>query len=101
LETLTLADLQAIEGTVMLEFGAAWCSHCQAAQTLIGSAIAHYPQIRHIKIEDGKGRRLGRQFRVKLWPTLVFLKNGEEVSRVIRPESAAEIMEQLRRLLLQ
>jgi thioredoxin 1 len=42
--------------------------------------------VRHIKIEDGRGRRLGRSFRVKLWPTLIFMRNGEEMERLVRPD---------------
>ncbi len=47
--------------------------------------------MRHIKVEDGKGKPLGRSFRVKLWPTLVYLENGVENGRVVRPNSQAEI----------
>ena len=47
--------------------------------------------MRHIKIEDGSGRPLGRSFRVKLWPTLVFLRDGVEVARVVRPTGADAI----------
>jgi thioredoxin 1 len=45
--------------------------------------------VRHIRVEDGRGRPLGRSFRVKLWPTLVFLKDGKEVARLVRPSGAA------------
>jgi len=40
-------------------------------------------------VEDGPGRPLGRSYRVKLWPTLVFLQDGREVSRLVRPAGAA------------
>ncbi|HEY8049330.1 MAG TPA: thioredoxin family protein, partial [Ramlibacter sp.] len=49
-------------------------------------------EVRHLKIEDGPGRKLGRSFGVKLWPTLVFLKDGRELARVTRPRSDAEIV---------
>ena len=41
---------------------------------------------------DGRGRRLGRTFGVKLWPTLVFLRDGEEIAKLVRPKDAAEVM---------
>lgn len=71
----------------MIEFGAGWCGFCQAAQPMIAQALVQYPNVNHIKIEDGKGQRLGRIYAVKLWPTLVFLKDGVEVSRLVRPSS--------------
>ena len=75
----------------VIEFGATWCGYCQAAQTDIMSVMKKHPRVRHIRVEDGKGRPLGRSFRVKLWPTLVYLENGVERGRVVRPGSAAEI----------
>ena len=90
------ADIAEMQGTVLLEFGTAWCGYCKAAQFLIIDALARHPEIRHIKIEDGKGRRLGRFYRVKLWPTLVLLKGGTEVGRVVRPEDADEVSALLR-----
>jgi thioredoxin 1 len=75
----------------VIEFGASWCGYCQAAQADITAALSKRPAVRHIKIEDGKGRPLGRSFKVKLWPTLVYLENGAEVGRVVRPNNVAEI----------
>ena len=53
--------------------------------------LAKHPDLDHRKIEDGPGRRLGRSFRVKLWPTLILLKDGQEVARVVRPSDAADL----------
>jgi len=87
------ADVDALRGPTVLEFGAPWCGWCIAAQPLLASALAAHPQVRHLKIEDGSGRPLGRSFRVKLWPTLVFLRDGQEVARLVRP-SDRETIEQ-------
>jgi thioredoxin 1 len=87
----TRAEIDALTAPTVLEFGTAWCGHCQAAQPLIAAAFVGYPQVSHIKVEDGRGRPLGRSFGVKLWPTLVFLKQGREVARLVRPQGAAEI----------
>jgi len=43
------------------------------------------------KVEDGRGRPLGRSFGIKLWPTLVFLRDGQERARVVRPDRTDEI----------
>ncbi|MCE9562750.1 MAG: thioredoxin family protein [Planctomycetes bacterium] len=74
-------------GPVVLEFGASWCPHCQAIQSDMASTLAAHPNVQHIKVEDGKGKPLGRSFRVKLWPTLVFLRDGQVVSQLVRPSS--------------
>jgi thioredoxin 1 len=85
------AAVDEIRGPVVVEFGADWCGHCQAAQPLIAAALAPHPDVQHLKIADGKGRPLGRSFGVKLWPTLVFLRDGQETLRVVRPTDVASV----------
>jgi thioredoxin 1 len=85
------AEIDAMEGATLLEFGSPWCGWCRRAQPLIEAALGGHPQVRHIKIADASGRRLGRSFKVKLWPTLVFLKDGKELARVVRPGDGDEI----------
>jgi thioredoxin 1 len=80
-----------LEGPAVLEFGSPSCGYCRAAQAPLASALADYPNLCHIKIADGSGRPLGRSFKVKLWPTLVFLDNGREIARLVRPDDATEI----------
>lgn len=84
-------EVDALRGATVVEFGTHWCGHCTAAQPLIASAFVDHPDVRHLKVEDGPGRRLGRSYRIKLWPTLVFLRDGEEVARLVRPTDATSI----------
>ncbi len=88
---LNRADLDTLKGPAVVEFGASWCGYCQTAQPMIAAALSKYPDINHIRIEDGKGQRLGRTYAVKLWPTLIFLKDGIEISRLVRPADTASI----------
>lgn len=78
-------------GGVVLEFGDRLCGICSAARPAIEQAMATRPEVRHLKIADGRGRPLGRSFGVKLWPTLIFLQDGKEVGRLVRPMDAAPI----------
>jgi len=87
----TREEVNALTGPTLLEFGSRWCGYCQAAQADIAAALSRHPGIRHLKIEDGRGKLLGRSFGVKLWPTLVYLAEGQERGRVVRPGNAAEI----------
>ena len=92
------AEVDRLAGPTLLEFGNAWCGYCRAAQPRIASALEAHPGVRHIKIADASGKPLGRSFRVKLWPTLVFLDNGSEVARLVRPQESDAITEALERI---
>jgi thioredoxin 1 len=87
----TRAEIDALAGATLLEFGTSWCGHCRAARPLITEALAAHRGVRHVRVEDGSGLPLGRSFGVKLWPTLVFLVEGQEVARLVRPRNRRAI----------
>lgn len=93
----TREEIDRLPGAVVLEFGASWCGHCQALAPHLSKLLQGSPDVQHIKIEDGPGKRLGRSFRVKLWPTLVLLRDGQIVDQLVRP-SPAEAQQGLLRL---
>lgn len=97
-EAPSRAEVDALPGSTVLEFGANWCSICQAATPAIAEAMADQPALRHLRVEDGRGLPLGHSFGIKLWPTLVMLQDGREVARVVRPGSSSEVSDVLAKL---
>ncbi len=91
----TRTDVDAMAGATAIEFGAPWCPHCIGAQPLLEAALAARGDVRHLKIEDGPGRPLGRSFRIKLWPSVIVMRDGVELARVVRPTSQEEIVRAL------
>jgi len=91
----TRADIDVLAGPAVIEFGSPWCGHCRAAQPLLAAALANHSRVRHVRIADGSGQPLGRSFAVKLWPTLIFLREGKEVARLVRPRDAGAIRQAL------
>lgn len=96
----TRETIDTLREPTVVEFGTSWCGYCQNAQSLIAKAFEEHPNLAHIKVEDGPGRPLGRSFKVKLWPTLLFLKEGKEVARLVRPQSAKEIIKAMKAITL-
>jgi thioredoxin 1 len=94
-DTPTLEQISSLVGDAILEFGVPWCGHCQTARPAVQEVLNEYPQLPHIKLIDGKGKPLGRAFRVKLWPTLILLHDGAEVTRLVRPLSTDEVRQLL------
>ena len=87
--------IDALSGAALLEFGTDWCGFCLASAPIITQALAAHPAVKHLKVEDGRGRALGRSFQVKLWPTLIFLANGQEVARLVRPTDGNSVAQAL------
>jgi thioredoxin 1 len=93
----TREETNATRGPLLLEFGTAWCGHCQLAAPAVEAALTQFqkdnqlPHVPHIQVEDGPGRRLGRSFRVKLWPTLIAIQDGVELARVVRPTRPEDV----------
>jgi thioredoxin 1 len=82
-------EMDRSQGLVLLEFGTDWCPICRALQPYVARLLEQHPQVRHVKVEDGPGRKLGRSFQVKLWPNLVFLKDGAVFRQLARPTRTA------------
>ena len=81
----TRDEIDRTAGTLLLEFGANWCGHCVALTPAVEEVLTQRPHVQHLRIADGRGKPLGRSFRVKLWPTLVLLQDGQVLAPLVRP----------------
>lgn len=88
----TREEIDRSRGLVALEFGTSWCGICRALAPTVKALLDAHPEVRHVKVEDGPGQPLGRSFRVKLWPSIVLLRDGQVVQQLVRP-SGLELKE--------
>jgi thioredoxin 1 len=86
-EAPTREEVDKMPGVVLLEFGTDWCGFCRAAAPQVEGLLREHSSVRHVKVEDGPGRPLGRSFRVRLWPNFVLLKDGVVVRQLARPSA--------------
>lgn len=92
------SEIDALQGPTVIEFGTEWCGYCRAVQPIIKPLFAQHSQMKHFKIEDGPGRPLGRSFGIKSWPTFIFLRDGKELARLVRPTNPAVIRDALEQI---
>ncbi len=92
------ADIDAMKGPVVIEFGTDWCGYCNAIAPVVKPLLAKHANLTHFKIEDGPGRPLGRSFGIKSWPSFIFLRDGEELARLIRPANPAAVEDALEKI---
>jgi thioredoxin 1 len=85
-QEMTRESLAHIPGPVVVEFGAKWCSLCQAFAPHMQELLQAFRDVQHIKVEDGPGQPFGRSFAVTLWPTLVFVRDGQVKKVLVRPD---------------
>lgn len=66
----------------LVEFTAAWCGPCKVMKPILDSLSASYGvSLRYVDVEVD--RDLADQFLVKSMPTLVVMRDGKEVGRVV------------------
>lgn len=68
-------------GTVLVDFYAEWCGPCKMLSPIISEIAEERGDIKVAKINVDEESSLAREFNVYSIPTLVVLKNGEEVKR--------------------
>jgi thioredoxin 1 len=77
---------------VLVDFYADWCFPCRAlAPRLEQFSEEKADQIKVVKIDSDADEELSAQFGVRTIPTVIAFENGEEVNRVINPQSRAAL----------
>jgi len=72
------------KGLIVLDFTAAWCSPCRAlAPTLAALAQAYAGRLAMLEIDCDREPVVAQRFDVRSAPTVVLVRDGREVGRVV------------------
>jgi len=89
------AEVLQSDKPVILDFWASWCGPCQMLSPIVDSISEENSEIKVAKINVDDQPDLARRFRIMSIPTLVIMKNSEEVNRLIGLVSKQEILQML------
>lgn len=67
---------------VLVDFWASWCGPCKMLAPVIDEIANEKDDFKFVKINVDEENELATKFDIKSIPTLVIIKNGEEVDRI-------------------
>ena len=80
--------LVAAEGLVMVDFWAAWCGPCRAVAPVL-EQVAEEGDVTLMKVNIDENPGLAARYGIRSIPTILFVKDGEVVDRVVGAASKA------------
>ncbi len=81
--------------TVLLDFYADWCGPCKQLAPILEEIAAENPNVVIGKIDVDNELILSSRFQIEAMPTLVVIKDGEEVARTVGLRSKSAILSML------
>ncbi len=94
------AEVERSSLPVLLDLWAEWCGPCHAiAQTIEQLAAELAGRVRVAKLNVDENPLTASRFDVRGIPTLLMLKNGREVDRIVGVQPKVEIMRRLQKVL--
>lgn len=77
-------------GVLAVDFTAAWCGPCKVMKPVLAALAAEYKgRARIVEIDVDHEQVVAQQYDIRSMPTLVVLRDGREVGRVIGSRSRA------------
>ena len=77
---------------VLVDFFASWCGPCKMLAPIVEKIADVHPEITVAKINVDEAPRLARQFGIYSIPTLVVLRDGDEVDRAVGFRTEEQIL---------
>ena len=100
LTTENYGEVAASKLPVLIDFGAEWCGPCHMVAPIVEELAGEYEgRVLICTCDAEKSDDIVATYKVRNIPTLVFLKDGQEVARIVGATTKAEIVDKLSKLL--
>jgi thioredoxin 2 len=94
------AEVESANLPVLLDLWAAWCGPCRVIAPVVEQLAAELSgRVKVGKLDVDKNPRTASRFGVRSIPTLLVLKDGREVDRLVGALPKQEILDRLRRVM--
>lgn len=82
--------------TVLIDFYADWCGPCKMLSPIIDDVAKENENIKVVKIDVDTAQDLAIEYQVMSIPTVVVIKDGQELNRSVGVVSKSEILEMVK-----
>ena len=80
---------------VVVDFFATWCGPCRILGPILEDVCKELPDTKIVKVDVDQCQKTAKEFGVMSIPTLVFIKNGEEIARSVGLINREKIVEMI------
>jgi thioredoxin 1 len=77
------SDLNINNGLYIIKFWSTWCGPCKSYAPVISKLDEEFENITFFSVDVDQVPELAQRFKIKSLPSLILIKDGEEVDRII------------------
>ncbi len=77
------SDFQVSSGLYLVKFWATWCGPCKRMEPTIKQLESEFNMIKFLSVDIDQTPTLAQKYRIKTIPTLLLIKDGTEINRIV------------------